>query len=103
MPVRTVGEYLRRWGYTAERPRCYARQQDPEEVRQWPEETYPALEEWVGEEGAEIFWSDETGVAANEQRRSGYARRGHPATMEAPDTHIRMNQASAISNEGMVR
>ena len=23
MPVRTVGEYLRRWGYTAKRPRCH--------------------------------------------------------------------------------
>src|SRR4051794_4052718 len=30
MPVRTVGESLRRWGYTAKRPRRHARQQDPE-------------------------------------------------------------------------
>jgi transposase len=39
MPVRTVGEYLRRWGYTAKRPRRRHRKQDPEEVRQWLEET----------------------------------------------------------------
>jgi transposase len=44
MPVRTVGEYLRRWGYTAKWPRRHARPQDPEEVREWREETYPALE-----------------------------------------------------------
>src|SRR5689334_20926421 len=30
MPVRTVGEYLKRWGYTAKSPRRHA--QDPDEV-----------------------------------------------------------------------
>jgi transposase len=103
MPVRTVGEYLRRWGYTAKRPRRHARQQDPDEVQEWLEETYPAIEERAEEEGAAIYWCDETGVAADEHPRSGYARKGHPATMEVPDTHIRVNQISAISNEGTVR
>src|SRR6516164_6419350 len=32
MPVRTVGEYLKRWGYTAKKPRRHARDQDSEEV-----------------------------------------------------------------------
>jgi transposase len=103
MPVRTVGEYLRRWGYTAKRPRRHARQQDPEEVRQWLEETYPALEARAWVEGAEIYWCDETGVAADEHPRYGDARKGRPATREVPDTHIRINQISAISNEGTVR
>ena len=103
LPVRTVGEYLRRWGYTPKRPRRHARQQDPEEVRRWLEETYPALEKRAAAEGAEIYWCDETGVAADEHPRYGYARKGRPATMEVPDTHIRRNQISAISNEGTVR
>ena len=103
MPVRTVGEYLRRWGYTAKRPRRHARQQDPEEVRRWLEETYPAIEKRAAAEGAEIYWCDETGVAADEHPRYGSARRGCPATMEVPDRHIRRNQISAISNEGTVR
>jgi len=103
MPVRTVGEYLRRWGYTAKRPRRHARRQDPEEVRAWLEETYPALEAQAEEEGAEIYWCDETGVAADEHPRYGYARKGCPAVMDVPDPHIRINQISAISNEGTVR
>ena len=44
MAVRTVGKYLKRWGYTAKKPRRHARKQDPEEIRQWLEETYPAIE-----------------------------------------------------------
>jgi transposase len=103
MPVRTVGEYLKRWGYTAKRPRRHNRKQDPEEVQQWLEETYPAIAKRAEEEGAEIHWCDETGVAADEHPRYGYARQGHPATMEVPDRHIRVNLISAISNEGTVR
>ena len=103
MPVRTVGEYLKRWGYTAKKPRRHAREQDPEEVSRWLEETYPELAGKAGEEGAEIFWCDETGVAADEHPGYGYAREGQPATMEVPDPHIRINQISAISNDGAVR
>ena len=102
MPVRTVGEYLQRWGYTAKVPRRHAKDQDPEEVREWLEETYPAIERRAAAEDAEIHWCDETGAAADEQPHRGYAATGEPARMEVPDTHIRMNQIATISNEGAV-
>lgn len=103
MPVRTVGKYLRRWGYTAKRPRRHARKQNPEEVRTWLEETYPLIEARARREGGEVFWGDETGVAADEHPRLGYARKGQRATMQVPDSHIRINMISAISNEGTLR
>jgi len=103
MPVRTVGEYLKRWGYTAKKPRRHSRDQDPEEVRQWLEETYPAIEQRAKEEGAQIHWCDETGSAADVHPGYGYARKGQAAKMEVPDRHIRMNQISTITNEGEVR
>jgi transposase len=103
MPVRTVGAYLKRWGYTAKRPRRRAKKQDPEEVRQWLEETYPALERRASAEDAEIFWCDEAGVAADETHRLGYAREGQPAVVEVPAPHIRVNLISAISHHGAVR
>jgi transposase len=102
MPVRTVGEYLKRWGYTRKKARRHARDQDPEEVRQWLEETYPALEKRAEKEGAEIHWGDETGVAADEHPGYGYAREGRPAQAEVPDSHIRVNMISTITNEGAV-
>src|SRR5947199_599800 len=42
LPIRTVGEYLSRWGLTPQRPVRHAYRQDPEEVRRWLEEEYPA-------------------------------------------------------------
>jgi transposase len=103
MPVRTVGEYLRRWGYTAKRPRRHSKDQDPLEVRDWLEETYPSIEEQARKEDADILWCDETGVAADEHPRLGYAPRGGPATMEVPGPHIRVNMVSAIGNGGALR
>jgi transposase len=102
MPVRTVGAYLRRWGFTPKAPRRHSRDRDPEEVRRSLDETYPAIERRAAREGAEILWCDETGAAADHLPRRGYSRRGTPATIEVPDSHIRMNTTAAISNEGSV-
>src|SRR5262245_17296836 len=102
LPVRTVGEYLKRWGYTAKAPRRHAKDQEPEEVAEWLDETYPAIEGRAAREGAEIHWCDETGAAADDQPRKGYAREGDPAWIEVPGPHIRMNLVSTISNEGEV-
>ncbi len=100
---RTVGRYLKRWGFTAKRPRRHAPDQDPDEVQQWLEETYPAIERRAAEEGAEIQWGDEVGVAADHQPARGYAPPGEPATQDVPDPHLRANQLSTITNQGEVR
>jgi transposase len=100
---RTVGQYLRRWGYTSKKPARHSRKQEPDEVQQWLEETYPAIEEQADRENAEILWTDEVGVDADHHPGYGYAREGERATMEVPGPHIRVNQISAISNEGTVR
>jgi transposase len=100
---RTVGEYLRRWDYTSKKPGRHSRHQDPDEVQQWLEETYPAIEAQAAQEQAEILWTDEVGVEADHHPGCGYARVGERATMEVPGSHLRVNQISAISNEGTVR
>jgi transposase len=102
MPMRTVGAYLRRWGFTPKVPRRHSRDQDPEEVRRWLEEDYPAIERRAAREGAVILWCDETGAAADHLPRRGYSREGQPATIEVPDSHIRIGTVAAISNTGSV-
>ena len=88
MPVRTVGEYLKRWGYTAKKPARHANDQDPEEVSEWLEETYPDIERQAEEEGAVILWTDECGVDADHHPGTGYARKGERATHGgAPQPH----------------
>jgi transposase len=43
MPSRTVGLYLRRWGFTPQKPLQKAYEQDPQAVTQWLENDYPAI------------------------------------------------------------
>ena len=103
MPVRTVGEYLKRWGYTAKKPQRHARYQDPEEVQEWLEKIYPAIEEFAAKENAEILWCDETGIDSNTHIGKGYALEGQPATIEVSSSPCRINVISAISNDGDLR
>src|SRR3954471_4538127 len=54
LPIRTVGEYLRRWGFTPQQPVRKAYKQDPKAVAEWLEKTYPTIEERAAREGGEI-------------------------------------------------
>lgn len=103
LAVRTVGLYLRRWGFTPKRPRRHARGQDPDEVDEWLEKTYPAIANRAENEGAEIHWGDEVGVAADQHPARGYAPAGAPATLDVPGPHLRVNQISTVTNGGSVR
>jgi transposase len=103
LSVRSVGEYLRRWGYTPQRPLRKSYKQNPAEVRQWLEETYPAIKARAQAEGAEIHWGDETGVRSCCHTGRGYARRGHTPQMKVPGTRFSVNMVSSITNQGKVR
>jgi transposase len=103
MPVRTAGEYLRRWGYTPKRPRRKARCQDPAEVRAWLEKAYPQIEARAAREKAEIHWCDETGVGANEHRGRGYARVGATPELPVSGERFRVNMVSTVTNQGKAR
>ena len=103
MPIRTVGEYLKRWGYTPKRPRHKAKGQDPEKLREWLENIYPAIAEAAEDQQGEIHWCDEKGVGANEFPGRGYARIGQASKLEVEAHPCQMNVVSTITNEGKVR
>ena len=62
MPIRTVGHYLSRWGFTPQRPRKRAYEQQPAAIKQWLQEIYPNIVKQAKQEGAHIHWCDETGL-----------------------------------------
>lgn len=55
LAVRTVGDYLKRWDYTPQRPLKRAYEQDPDAVATWVETDYPAIAARAKAEDAEIF------------------------------------------------
>jgi transposase len=103
LPIRTVGEYLNRWGYTPQRPVRKAYKQDPEKVAEWLEKTYPEIEKRAAEEDAEIHWGDETGVRSTCQHSRGYAHPGDTPELIVPGSRFSVNMISTLTNQGKVR
>jgi transposase len=68
LAVRTMGTYLARWGFTAQKPIRRAYEQDPAAVRRWLRQDYPAIAARAKAEGGTIFWGDETGLRADDVR-----------------------------------
>lgn len=103
MPIRTVGEYLRRWGFTPQKPLRRAYEQDRLAVEHWLEEEYPAIEQRAKQEGAEIAWGDESGLRSDAQVGRGYAPVGETPEIHLSNQRVRVNFIASISNQGMVR
>ena len=103
LPTRTVGEYLRRWGFTPQKPVRKAYKQDPKAVAEWLEKTYPQIERRAAQEGGEIHWGDETGVRSTCQHSRGYARPGTTPELTVPGSRFSVNMISTITNQGKVR
>jgi transposase len=103
LPIRTVGEYLRRWGFTPQKPVRKAYKQDPKAVAEWLETKYPEIEKRAAQEGGEIHWGDETGVRSTCQHSRGYARPGQTPELTVPGSRFSVNMISTVTNQGKVR
>ena len=98
-----MGNYLARWGFTAQRPKKQHYKQNPKEVQNFLEEEYPQIAEKAKEEDAEIYWLDETGIHNTSNCIKGYAPKGKTPVIPVASEHIRINMISAITNQGKLR
>jgi len=76
LAVRTVGEYLARWGFTAQEPIRRAYEQDPAAVRRWLRWDYPGIVARAKRARGAISWGDETGLRSGDVRGRSSAPRG---------------------------
>lgn len=101
LSVRAVGNYLRRWGFTPQKPIKRAYEQRPEAVQQWLQHEYPALEQRARAEGAEIHWGDETALVNTDVRGRSYAPRGKtPVALAVGGTRQKLSMISTVTNRG---
>lgn len=102
VPIRTVGEYLKRWNFTPQKPIKVAYQRDDKAVKKWLDEEFPAIKKLAKEENADIFWGDETGVRNDESKGRSYSSRGVTPVQEVNAVPEKVNMISAISNQGKI-
>lgn len=101
LPVRSVGEYLKRWGFTPQKPIRRAYEKSPVAVEKWLVETYPEIKQRAKQEEAEIHWGDETAVVNTDVRGRGYAPRGEtPVAYVVGGTRQKLSMISTVTNQG---
>jgi transposase len=103
MPIRTVGHYLKRWGYTPQKPLRHAYKQNPKAVKKWLDEQYPNIAQKAKKEKAEIHWGDETGLCNDSYHGRSYAPRGQTPAINLWPRCERVNLISTVTNQGKVR
>jgi len=103
MPIRTVGHYLKRWGFTPQKPIKKAYEQRPEAVKQWLDEQYPEIARRARTEGGEIHWGDETTLVNTDVRGRGFAPKRKTPVAYAPGTRQRLSMIATVTNKGSAR
>jgi transposase len=102
--IRAVGNYLKRWGFTPQKPIKRAYEQRPEAVKQWLDNEYPAIEKRAKAESGEIHWGDETAVVNTDVRGRSFAPRGKtPVTYTVGGTRHKLSMISTVTNQGKAR
>jgi transposase len=103
LAVRTMGRYLARWGFTAQKPLRRASEQDPAAVRRWLRRDYPVIAARAKAEGGRIFWGDETGLRSDDVRGRSYAPRGRTPEVRVNHRRANLGLISAVTNKGELR
>lgn len=103
LPVRTIGHYLRRWGFTPQKPLKRAYEQRPEAIQRWLMHEYPVIAARARREGAEIHWGDETSLSTSDPRGRGFAPRGQTPVLTVVSQRKSVSFLSTITNQGKVR
>ena len=100
LSLQGVGNYLKRWNMTPQKPARHAREQDPQEVREFEEQTLPETLEKAEDEDGQLHFADETGAQVQDQIGRSHARRGQTPVLDFPKTRIKQNLISSVTPEG---
>lgn len=100
--VWTAGRYLARWGFTPQKPIRRAFEQDPEKVRKWLQQEYPAICRQAKREKALIYWGDEMGSRSDHTAGRSFSRKGQTPVVPGTGQRFGCNMISAITNRGQL-
>lgn len=96
----TAGRYLKRWGFTPQKPVRRAWEQNDAAVRRWLKEEYPRLRREAKQEGAVIYWGDEMGLRSDHSVGRSYSPKGKTPVIKGAGQRLGCNMISAITNQG---
>jgi transposase len=95
-----LGKLLSRLGLSPQRPLVRAYEQDPERVRRWKEEGYPAIRDEAARAGAAVFFADEAGVRTDYHSGTTWGEVGRTPIVKGTGNRKSVNMISAVSPRG---
>jgi transposase len=96
----TTGKYLKSWGLSPQKPIRKSYEQNPEAVREWLDERYPAIVAAAKADGGIILWLDGSGIASTAELRATWAPIGVTPVVPKTGRRFRVNLMAVISNQG---
>ena len=103
LSANSVGRLLAQLGITAQKPLWKAYQQDPERVRKWVQEDYPAIEKEAKQMKAEIWFADESGLRSDYHAGTTWGVKGQTPVVRSAGARYRLNMISAVNRRGRMR
>jgi transposase len=103
LTLSVVGRYLRAWGFTAQRPMRRASERRDEAIREWLENTYPAVARRARAQGCQIHWADETGLSNQANYGRSFAPKGRTPIIQRPARRFSQSMISSLTNQGKLR
>jgi Winged helix-turn helix len=97
LALRTVSDYLRRWGFTPQRPIKRALERQDAAIQAWLAERYPKIAARAKAEGAQIHWGDETGISNQAVHGRSFAPKGQTPVLRRPATRRTLSMISAVA------
>lgn len=97
-----VGNILRDMGLSPQRPLVRAYEQDPERVRRWKEEEYPAIVKAAKAAGGRIFFGDEAGIRTDYHSGTTWAPVGRTPIVRGTGDRKSVNMISVVSPRGEI-
>lgn len=100
LSLASVGTMLARLGLTAQKPLQRAYQRDPQAVELWQHKTFPAIAQAAREQGADIFFWDESGFRADTVHGKTWGLCGQTPVVNRPGQRQSISAASAVNSKG---
>ncbi|MFZ3475820.1 IS630 family transposase [Streptomyces sp. 4.24] len=101
MTERGVGKWLRRHGFSPQRPDRRSYRQDQEKVTAWLQGEYPAIAARAKTENAVVAWADQCGLRSDTAPPGrSWAPKGQTPVVRVNGRRFRVNIMSAIASRG---
>jgi len=99
----TIGRWLKRWGFTPQKPVRRVWEQNPKAVERWLKVRYPRIRREALAEWAEVHWGDEMGLRSDHQADTTYGRKGQTPVIPGTGQRWRCNMVATVTNRGTLR